>query len=187
MSIPALSSNDLSRVAPAAVDIERNVLSACLTEPAELPVVLDLLNVESFYNNNHREIYQSIVSLQKKGDPVNIITVTTDLRSRNKLEDVGGALYVTDLSNDYLNGGCEWACRILLQKETQRGLILENNRTMSRCYSGDDPLEVLSDHTQQTTKLLDRLSGGKRPSLTKQVDATISVIEQSDLFNHRAA
>lgn len=113
-----------AKVQPQAIPLEQAVLGALmLTREAVLQVV-DLLSPESFYLDSHQLIYKAIVSLFNRSEPVDLLTVTEELRRSGDLERVGNAYYLIDLSNQVASSAnIEYHSRIIQEKWMQRRLI----------------------------------------------------------------
>jgi len=88
VSIPSL---EHSKVPPNAVELEDAVLGACLLESEALSEVSSILRPEMFYKLEHQQVFRAMTSLLGKGDPVDILTVTQELKRLGSLELVGGA------------------------------------------------------------------------------------------------
>ena len=80
---------------PQNITAEQNVLSAMLISAEAIDTVAEILKPEDFYRPSHRIIYQVMLALHAKEQPVDLITVIEELKRRNKLDDVGGVNYVT--------------------------------------------------------------------------------------------
>ena len=87
------------RVPPQAVDLEEVVLGALMLEKDAVNAVIDLLNPEAFYKEAHQKIYKAIKDLFGKSEPIDILTVTNELKQQGELENVGGAYYISKLTN----------------------------------------------------------------------------------------
>lgn len=112
------------RIPPHNEDAERSVLGAAMTSNDAMLNIAETLIPEDFYSRVNREIFDAIVSLYKKGQPVDSITVSEELHRRNSLDMVGGRGYVTKLCGDavsVVNAG-EYA-RIISEKSALRSLI----------------------------------------------------------------
>jgi replicative DNA helicase len=83
------------KVQPQAVDLEEAVLGAIMLEKDALTSVIDILKPDVFYKDQHRTIYKAIISLFGKSEPVDILTVTSELKKSGELEMAGGAYYIT--------------------------------------------------------------------------------------------
>ncbi len=89
----------LGKLPPQAVDLEEAVLGALMLERDALTTVIDILKPESFYKDANKEVYQAIVDLFNNSEPVDMLTVANQLRELGKLEIVGGAYYLTELTS----------------------------------------------------------------------------------------
>ena len=91
-------STGLGKLPPQAVDLEEAVLGALMLEKDALTAVIEILQVESFYKESHQKIYEAILQLFDNSEPVDILTVTDRLRKNATLDFVGGAFYVSGLT-----------------------------------------------------------------------------------------
>lgn len=89
----------IDKLPPQALDIEEAILGAVMLEKEALQDVVALLRPEMFYKNAHFTIYSAISDLYNKNTSVDILTVTQELRNRNKLDEVGGPFYISNLTN----------------------------------------------------------------------------------------
>src|SRR6187551_604157 len=85
---------EAGKIPPQAVDLEEAVLGALMLEKNAITVVADILKPESFYKEAHINIFQSIKDLFSNAQPIDILTVTSDLRKKGLLDIVGGAYYI---------------------------------------------------------------------------------------------
>lgn len=133
------------RLQPQAVDVEEAVLGALMLEQDALNSVIDILKPEFFYKENHQRIYSSILNLFAKSEPVDILTVTNELKRSGELELIGGAYYITQLTQRVASGAnIEFYSRILSQKYIQRELIKIATQIEQEAYSETtDVLELL--------------------------------------------
>ena len=132
---------DVGKVPPQAVDIEEAVLGAILMEKDAVISVLDILKPESFYKDAHQKIYNAIMELSTKEKPIDILTVTEELRSNDELESVGGPFYITQLTNRVASSAhIEYHSRIVAQKYIQRELIRISSEIQNRAF--DDSIDV---------------------------------------------
>jgi replicative DNA helicase len=108
---------DHGRVPPQAVDLEEAVLGAMLLEQDAVSNVIDIFKEEVFYKEAHQKIFAAILSLFSDSKPVDILTVTQELKKQGNLELVGGAYYVSQLTNRVASAAnVEYHARIVLQK-----------------------------------------------------------------------
>ena len=133
------------RVPPQAIDLEEAVLGALMLEQNALTAVIDILKPEIFYKESHQTIYSAIHRLFARSEPVDILTVTNELKSGGELELVGGAYYITQLTNRVAStANIEYHARILSQKFIQRELIRISS-------------DIIKDAFEDTTDVFDLL------------------------------
>ena len=88
----------LGRLQPQARELEEAVLGAIMLEKDGYSIVSDLLKPESFYEKAHEKIYAAIVDLATTQRPIDMLTVTEQLRKRGELDEAGGARYIAELT-----------------------------------------------------------------------------------------
>lgn len=89
----------VSKNIPQNLEAERSVLSAILIDSEAIIKVADLLTAESFYTPAHRSIYAAMVALYEKRQPIDVVTLTSELKKQKQLKEVGGASYLAELSS----------------------------------------------------------------------------------------
>ncbi|MCP4552887.1 MAG: replicative DNA helicase, partial [Bacteroidetes bacterium] len=134
------------KVPPQAVDLEEAVLGAIMLEKDALTQVIDILKPNLFYKEAHQIIFSSIVRLFGKSEPVDILTVTNELKNSGELEIIGGPFYITQLTNRIASAAnVEFHSRIISQKFIQRELIRISS-------------EIIKDAFEDTTDVFDLLN-----------------------------
>ena len=126
---------------PPQAELEEAVLGAVMIERDAILSVLDILKPESFYKEAHQKIYRAIVNLSINEQPIDILTVTEELRKEEELDEVGGAVYITQLTDRVASAAhLEFHARIIAQKFIQRELIRVSSEIQSRAF--DDTIDV---------------------------------------------
>ncbi len=147
MSIPITS---IERVPPQNLEAEQGVLGSMLLDRDAIARVVELVRPEDFYRDAHRRIYDTIVELFERGEPVDLITVTDRLRDKGQLDDVGGAGYVTALLNTVPTAAnVEYYARIVLQKSMLRQLIAAGTQIAHLGFEGENDVEILVDRAEK--------------------------------------
>ena len=132
---------DYGKKPPQAVDLEEAVLGAIMLEKDAVVSVMDILAPESFYKEAHQKIYRAILDLSQNMQPIDILTVTEELRKNGELEEVGGPVYITQLTSKVATAAhIEYHARIIAQKYIQRELIRVASDIQSKAY--DDSVDV---------------------------------------------
>ncbi len=138
------------KIPPQATDLEEAVLGALMLEQNALTAVIDILNPEVFYKESHKVIYAAIHRLFAKSEPIDILTVTNELKSSGELELVGGAYFITQLTNRVAStANIEYHARIVTQKFIQRELIRISS-------------EIIKDAFEDTTDVFDLLDKAEK-------------------------
>lgn len=135
------------KLPPQAVDLEEVVLGAMMIDKKGVDEVIDILQPEAFYKESHQLIFNSIISLFEKQEPVDIKTVSFQLKKDGNLNTVGGDYYLIELSQKVSSSAhIEFHSRIILQKFIQRKLISISNEIIEDSY----------DETSDVFDLLDK-------------------------------
>ena len=137
---------DFGKVPPQANDMEEAVLGAVMLEKEAVITILDILKPESFYREAHQKIFKAISDLSSREFPVDLYTVTEELRSHQELDSVGGPVYLTQLTAKVVSAAnVDYHARIVAQKYIQRELIRVSTEIQTRSF----------DDTYDVTELLD--------------------------------
>ena len=135
------------KMPPQALELEEAVLGALMLEREPLNNVIDILKPQSFYKEAHARIYNAICELFKRSQPVDILTVTQELKKSGELDIIGGAYYITKLTNRVASAAnVEFHARIIAQKFIQRELIRVSTNTINDAYEdGADVFDLLDN------------------------------------------
>ena len=135
------------KMPPQALELEEAVLGALMLEREPLNNVIDILKPQSFYKEAHARIYNAICELFKRSQPVDILTVTQELKKSGELDLIGGAYYITKLTNRVASAAnVEFHARIIAQKFIQRELIRVSTNTINDAYEdGADVFDLLDN------------------------------------------
>jgi replicative DNA helicase len=138
------------KLQPQAIDLEAAVLGALMLERDALSNVIDILKPELFYEPRNQKIFESIQTLFQKSSPVDILTVTSQLRTQGDLEMIGGAYYITELTNRVASAAnIEYHARIISQKYIQRELIRISTEIIQSAYEDTTDIFDLLDHAEK--------------------------------------
>lgn len=138
------------KLQPQAPALEQAVLGALMLDKDALPVVIDILHPSSFYSDNHQEIYRAICKLFEKSQPVDLLTVTEELKKLGVINAVGGPFYLVELTNRVASSAnVEYHARIVAQKHIQRELIRISTETINDAYEDSTDVFDLLDKAEQ--------------------------------------
>ncbi|MCA1752420.1 MAG: replicative DNA helicase [Flavobacteriales bacterium] len=149
-SAAPLQNNELGKIPPQAIDLEEAVLGALMLEREALNEVIDILKAESFYKDAHQKIFAAIQTIFQRSEPVDILTVTAELRSQGELDVVGGAYYISYLTNRVASSAnIQFHARIISQKHILRELIRISSQTITEAYEESTDVFELLDRSEQ--------------------------------------
>jgi replicative DNA helicase len=138
------------RIPPQNLEAEASVLGAMLLSAEAIADVVEILHPEDFYRSAHRKLFETMRSVYARGDPVDIITTTEELRRTGIVEEIGGPLYVRDLSDQVPTpAGAAHYARIVSQAALLRRLINAAGDIMQMGYSSPEDPEAVADEAEQ--------------------------------------
>ncbi len=167
------------RVPPQAVDIESQVLGAMLLEREAISKVIEVLDEDAFHADYHRKIYQAIIAMFERSEPVDTITLAEELRRRGHLDLIGGEPYLAELSMNVTSGAnVEYHARIVLEKSLMRALITASSNVASRAYSPtEDAFELLDESEQAIFTISEKRLKRSFTSMHTAVHDTLEMLE----------
>lgn len=137
------------RIPPQNIEAERSVLGSMLLEAEAIEKTLELIQEDSFYKDNHRKIFSAIVSLFEKNEPVDLITVSEELKKKNHLDSVGGMDYITELINSVPTAAnVEYYAGIIKEKGALRDLISVSTNIVTEAYQESSHVDNLLDRAE---------------------------------------
>lgn len=132
---------DMGRLQPQARELEEAVLGALMLEKDAYSIISEILKPECFYEKSHEMIYAAIVDLAVSQRPVDMLTVTDQLKKRGELDQVGGPFYITQLTTKVASTAhIEYHARIIAQKYLARELITFTAMVQGKAF--DETIDV---------------------------------------------
>lgn len=170
----------LQRVPPQNIEAEQSVLGSMLLEKEAILSASEILKGEDFYKESHKKIFEVIMDLYDKNEPVDLITVSEELRKRNALEEIGGITYITALANSVPTAAnVAYHAKIVKDKSIMRKLIHVSTKLVSMGYEeGRDVEEVLDEAERMIFEIAQRRSMEGFASIRDVVIETFDMIEQ---------
>ncbi len=138
------------RVPPQAMDVEQSVLGAMLIEREAIPRAIEILHSDAFYDGRHQKIYGAIQSLFERSNPVDLVTLTEELKRRDDYEQIGG-YYLSDLTTRVASAAnVEYHSRIIAEKSLLRKLITTMTTVVGQAYDPTtDAFDLLDNAERQ--------------------------------------
>jgi replicative DNA helicase len=175
----------IGRIPPQNVEAEQSAIGAMLLDKEAIPVIMEILKSEDFYREDHKEIFEAVMDLFDKGEPVDLITVSEQLKSRGTLDGIGGLEYLTNLANAVpTTANARHYAKIVEEKSILRKLIKAASNIVNMGYEAQEELSYVIDKAEKDIFdiLQDRSSQGFAPIKDVLVD-TFNRLEE--LYNNK--
>lgn len=176
-----LSSIVYGKLPPQAIDLEEAVLGAFMIDRDAVTAAIEILQSESFYDDRHRCIFSAIRRLFEKTQPIDLLTVTEELKKMGQLEEAGGPFYITSLTNRVASAAhVEHHARIVAQKYIQRELIRISTTIVHDAYEDTtDIFELLDKAEQNLFNIADKNLRTSYKEINNLISLTIKEIEEA--------
>jgi replicative DNA helicase len=170
---------------PAAPEIEAAVLGAMMIEKEAVAKAVELLTPDAFYIKAHQLIFDAMTSLFEKGEAIDTVTVYEELSKREQLEEAGGAVYLSKISQDISSAAnIEYHAKIILEKEILRGLISSSHEIARVAYEGtEDAFELLD---QAERKIFEITESHLKKSFTGMDRAVRDALEYIEAIHSKS-
>ena len=138
MTEEVVHSKDGGRVPPQDIQAEKSLLGAIMISDAILPEILTIIRSRDFYEERHAIIFEAMADLYDSHKPVDLLTLTAELKSKKKLKSIGGAAYLAELSNFVPAAAHAKAYAEIVEKASlRRRLIQAGTEIANKAYSDD--------------------------------------------------
>lgn len=170
------------RVPPHNIEAEQSVLGAVFLEPEAFSGASEILMPDDFYRASHQRIFTAMLALADRGEPIDVITVTTYLHDRKQLEEVGGVTYLTQLAESVPTAAnMEYYCRIVEEKALLRRLIRAATDIVTSGFEREDEVD---DVLNEAEKTILEVSGRKNSDGFKNIkDVLIDVYDKIETLH----
>lgn len=162
---------EMGKVPPQAVDLEEAVLGAIMLEKDAVIAVIDILKPGFFYKEAHQIIFEHVLELSKNHQPIDLLTITEELRKTDKLDLIGGPYFLSQLTNKISSAAhVEFHARIVAQKFIQRELIRISSDIQEKSFDNSMDVDDLIDFAE--SQLFDIAMGNIKKE-TQRIDEII--------------
>ncbi|HHZ01968.1 MAG TPA: replicative DNA helicase [Tissierellia bacterium] len=135
---------NLGKVPPHSGEAEQTVLASAMIDHLAVEKILNLLSYDDFYFEANKEIFDSIKQLHLQNMPVDVVTVSEELKKRGKIDYVGGFEYLASLTDNIITSkNVEAYCNIIKEKSTLRKLISASNEIIEKSYKESDDVQKI--------------------------------------------
>jgi len=175
----------VGKISPQACDLEEAVLGALMIDSDAIDMISNIIKPESFYKDSHQKIFRAILELEKKQEPVDLLTVSESLKKSDSLENIGGPYYLVQLTSKVASASnIEFHARIIAQKHIQRELIRIsseiNNKAFDESIDVDDLISFASNSIEQVSNI--SIEGGDDCSWPELLELTAKQAEKREVL-----
>ena len=170
------------KIPPQDLEAERSLLGSLVLDKNAILKVVDIIQPTDFYHPNHQKIYESILDLFEQGEPIDLLTVSSRLKEKKQLKDVGGADYLTELINNVPTAAHVVPySNIVREKRVRRDLIQASSEINEEAFEQDD-FENLLDRVEQ--KVFDISGRSKSQKFIHIKDELPAAYERLEKLHH---
>ncbi|WP_129126415.1 replicative DNA helicase [Geomonas oryzae] len=172
---------DMRKLPPQSIEAEMSILGGILVDNEAINRVLEVLTPEELYRESHRKIMRAMIELNERGEPCDLITLTTILRKKGELDEVGGGAYLATLVDFVpMAANISYYCKIVKEKFITRKLITAATDIVSQGFEDKVEVESLLDTAQ---KVIFEIGENKlKPSYYKVSDILKDTIKNIELL-----
>jgi len=146
----ANNSNNNLKVPPQNIEAERSVLGSLMLDKDAIIKVANLIRIGDFYKDDHNMIYEAMVELYEKREPIDVLSLSNRLEEKNQLDKVGGSSYLTSLVNSVpSSSNVEHYAKVVQKKSTLRKLITASGEITEMGYKESEDVEKILDEAEQ--------------------------------------
>lgn len=176
---------ELTKIPPSDIEAEQAVLGSMLTDKDAVISAIEVLKPEDFYREDNKAIYEAILSLYNRAEPVDIITLKSELATQGKLEQVGGLEYLAELPEKVpTTANVEKYIKIVEEKAILRNLIKTANEIISLGYDPTQEVENIMDAAEK--KIFDIMQSKNQKGYSPMKDILVDTFSQLEkLYNQK--
>ncbi len=143
--------SQIDRLPPQNLEAEQSILGSILIDNDALPKALEIIDREDFYKLSHKKIFDALIELFEKNEPIDLITLTDCLKRRDELEAIGGIPYLSTLVNIVPTAAnIKYYSKIVREKGLLRSLLKSTTEIISRVYESNLEADELVDFSEKS-------------------------------------
>ena len=177
----------MDRMPPASIEAEQAVLGAMLLKPDAVTTAAEELSADDFYRETHRLIFEAMMELKERTEPVDLVTLTEQLKKADKLAKIGGIPALSLIANSVPTAAnVHYHARIVHEKAQLRSLIAAATEIAGAAYESADEVEDIMDSAEK--RILQVASGKRSKDFVPLQDILLDTLEQIDLrYNNKGS
>lgn len=175
----------IGRIPPQNLEAERSILGCMLLDKESISTVTELLKGEDFYREDHREIFEAVMDLFDRAEPIDIITVSEQLKSRGTLESTGGLDNLANMANLVpTTSNARHYAKIVEEKSMMRRLIKTSSEIMNMGYEATEEVTYVLDRAEKG--IFDILQKRNTQGFTHIKDVLVDAFDRlEELYNSK--
>ena len=176
---------ELGKIPPNDIEAEQAVIGSMLTDKEAVAAAIEVLKPEDFYRDDNRIIYEAILSLYSRSEPIDIITLKSELSSMGKFEAVGGLEYIAELPDKVpTTANVEQYIKIVEEKSVLRNLIKTANEIITLGYDQTQEVDGIIDNAEK--KIFEVMQRKNQKGYTPIKDILVETFtELEQLYNQK--
>ena len=176
---------DFNKVPPHDLEAEQAVIGSMLTDKDAVISAIEVLSDYDFYREDNKIIYSAILNLYNRGEPIDIITLKSELASMGKLEAIGGLEYLAELPEKVpTTANVDKYIKIVEEKSTLRTLIRTANELITLGYDPTQEVEELMDNAEK--KIFNVMQSRNQKGYSSMKDILVDTfVELEELYNRK--
>ncbi|WP_409228455.1 replicative DNA helicase [Gudongella sp. SC589] len=140
----------IGRIPPHSMEAEQSVIGAMLLDKEAINTAIEHLRADDFYKDANKEIYEAVLVLNNRNEPVDLVTLSEELKRRGSLEGIGGVTYLANLSGSVATtANTKYYCDIVQEKSILRRLIGSSNEIMGLAYDNSDSVNAIIERAEK--------------------------------------
>lgn len=171
------------RIPPHNIEAEEAVIGAVFLEPNAFSTASERLTATDFYRTSHQVVFEAMFALFEKGEPIDMVTVTTWLQNADKLDVAGGVPYLTNLAKSVPTAAnIDYYSKIVEEKALLRRLIQTATNIVTTTFSQEDAVAEVLDEAERSIL---EVSNKQNASAFKPIkDVLINVYDNIEQLHH---
>ena len=145
-----IDSQLIGRVPPHSLEAEQSVLGAMIIDKEAINTTIEIIRSDDFYKEANKEIFESVVDLFNRNEPVDLITLSEELKKRGTLENIGGVTYLASLSGGVATtANTKYYCKIVEEKSILRRLIKSCDEIVGKSYENAEEVNAIIEKAEK--------------------------------------
>jgi len=141
----------IGRIPPHSLEAEQSILGAMILDKEAINTAVEIIRPDDFYKEANKEIFESIIVLFNKNEPVDLITLSEELKRRGTLENIGGITYLANLSSGVgTSANTKYYCKIVEERSILRRLIHSCNDIIGKSFADEEEVNAIIERAEKS-------------------------------------